>query len=141
MAKTTTSLRLDDDLRANLAAAAANQGVTVSALIQRLLTEGLIKEKHPGIIFNDGSTGRRAAVMGTGADVWEIISIWRYVRGTDAERRAYLENDYGYKKWQINAALSYATEFRDEIEEWIAANERAIGEFERLSEERKRLLA
>ena len=33
--------------------------------------------RAPGIVFADGPAGRRAAVGGTGLDVWEIVATWR----------------------------------------------------------------
>jgi uncharacterized protein (DUF433 family) len=132
---------LDNELREKLAVAAARKSMTFSALVERVLQEGLIAQDHPGIIFNDGPSGRRAAVVGTGADVWEIISTWRYLGGTEAERRAALESDYGLKKWQINAALDYFTAFPKEVEDRIDGNQRAMEEFDRRTAERSRLLA
>ena len=51
-------------------------GATASALAQRLVDEGLRTAEHPGIIFKDGPTGRRAALAG-GPDVWEIVNVLR----------------------------------------------------------------
>ena len=141
MAKTTTSLRLDDELRKKLSELARREGMTITALVERTLREGLAIEEHPGIIFNDGPSGRRAAVVGCGADVWEIISTWRYLEGSEEERTAALIEDYHLTRWQINTALDYAAAHRDEIEARIKANEIAWQEMERLAAERERLLA
>ena len=115
--------------------------MTITALVERTLREGLAIEEHPGIIFNNGPSGRRAAVVGCGPDVWEIISTWRYLEGSEEERIAVLIEDYLLTKWQINTALDYAAAHREEIDEWIAGNERAIEEMERVAAERERLLA
>ena len=137
--KTTTSLRLDDELRGKLAEVAREEGISVSALIERLAYEGLAMHEHPGIVFNPGPSGRRATVK-NGPDVWEVMSTWRYLEGTEEERIAALIKDYDLKRWQIDAALNYTADHPDEISARIAANDRGWQEQKRRERERKRLL-
>ncbi len=85
MTRSTTSLRLDDGLRETLAAQAGAEGITVTALVERLLREGLAIAAHPGIVFKPGPSGRRAALAG-GPDVWEIASALRRISGSETER-------------------------------------------------------
>jgi hypothetical protein len=40
-------------------------------LLKKELVKAVKMENHPGIIFADGATGRRARVSGNGIDVWE----------------------------------------------------------------------
>jgi hypothetical protein len=49
---------------------------TARALLERLVTEGLDTLHHPGIVYRDGPTGRRAA-LAVGPDVWEVITLIR----------------------------------------------------------------
>jgi uncharacterized protein (DUF433 family) len=140
MARTTTSLRLDDELRQKLAQVAGREHVSVSALIERLIREGLAMEEHPGIAFNPGPSGRRAIVVG-GPDVWEIISTWRWLEGTEEERINALIKDYGLTRWQVEAGLNYTAAHPQEIKARIAANDRGWQEQERLERERAHLLA
>jgi hypothetical protein len=51
-------------------------GATPSGLAQRLVDEGLRMAEHPGIIFKDGPSGRRAA-LAVGPDVWEVVKVLR----------------------------------------------------------------
>src|ERR1700682_6187484 len=53
-------------------------GATPSGLAQRLVDEGLRMAEHPGVIFKDGPTGRRAALV-LGPDIWEVIKAVREV--------------------------------------------------------------
>jgi uncharacterized protein (DUF433 family) len=53
---------------------AAQQGVSVSTVVGQLVEEGLLMRRFPGLVFRDGSTGRRAAMAGS-LDVWEIIAL------------------------------------------------------------------
>ena len=60
-------------------------------LAQRYVDEGLRREEHPAVHFVDGPAGRRAALVGTGLDVWEVIAVVRDNDGDGAESAAYLE--------------------------------------------------
>ena len=140
MARSTTSVRLDDHLRERLAAAAAAEGTTVTELIERYVREGLAIAAHPGIVFKPGPSGRRAALAG-GPDVWEIVAALRHVGGREAKRVAALADQFGLHERQVVIALNYAAAHRGEIDERVRANDRALAEAERVATERERLLA
>lgn len=140
VARSTTSIRLDDALRERLGAEAAAEGTTITELIERFVREGIATARHPGIVFKPGPSGRRAALAG-GPDVWEIAAALRHVRGTEAGRVAALAQQFGLHERQVVIALDYAAAHRGEIEERVAANDRALAEAERISAERRRLLA
>jgi Ribbon-helix-helix protein, copG family len=140
MARSTTSVRLDDELRQRLADEAAAEGTTITELIERFVREGLASAAHPGIVFKPGASGRRAALAG-GPDVWEIAAALRRFDGTEAERVAALAEQLGLHERQIVIALNYAAAHRDEVEDRIGANDRALAEAERIASERERLLA
>lgn len=86
-----------------------------TALAERYLREGLLMSEHPGIHFVDGPMGRRAAVVGCGLDVWEIIGVVRDNGGSIAEAAAYLELEPAL----VDTALRYYGSNRDEINTWI----------------------
>lgn len=140
MTRSITSIRLDDELRDRLADAAAAEGATVTELIVRFAREGLASAAHPGIAFKPGPSGRRAALAG-GPDVWEIAAALRHLTGREAERVAALAEQFGLHERQVVIALNYAAAHRDEIEDRIRANDRALAEAERIAAERERLLA
>jgi hypothetical protein len=140
MAKSTTSVRLDDQLRQQLADMAATEGTTVTELIERFLREGLACAAHPGIVFKSGPSGRRAA-LGGGPDVWEIVAGFRHTSGSEAKRLARLADQLGMHQRQVVIALNYAADHPEEIEARIDANERALADAERIAAERQRLLA
>jgi predicted ATPase len=140
MARTTTSLRLDDELRERLAVLAAAEGSSVTSLVERLLREGLAVAEHPGIVFQPGPTGRRAALAG-GPDVWEIAAALRHTSGSEAARVAALAEEFGIHERQVAIAVNYAAANREEIDARVRANDRALKEAERIASERQRLLA
>jgi uncharacterized protein (DUF433 family) len=76
-------------------------------------------DEHPLIRFVDGPAGRRAHLLGTGKDVWEIIATLRDNRGDSAASAVYLDIPLGL----VQAALTYYGAFAEEVDEWIQLNE------------------
>jgi hypothetical protein len=140
MGRSTTSFRLDDQLRQQLAAMATREGTTLTELIERFLREGLAAAAHPGIVFKSGPSGRRAALAG-GPDVWEIAAALRRTSGPEAKRLARLAKEFGLHERQIVIAINYAADHPEEIEARVEANEQALADAERIATERQRLLA
>ncbi|MGH3448555.1 MAG: hypothetical protein ACRDQA_21620 [Nocardioidaceae bacterium] len=140
MGRSTTSIRLDDELRSLLTARAAAEDTTVTELIERFVREGLSSAAHPGIVFKPGPAGRRAALAG-GPDVWEIIAALRHTAGSESERVATLAAEFGVHERQVILALEYAAANRAEIETRVEANDRALKWAETTARERQRLLA
>src|SRR5438552_3451792 len=74
---TPLSIRFDPAILARLRKRARSvPGATPSGLAERLVDEGLRMAEHPGIVFKDGPTGRRAA-LALGPDVWEVAKVVR----------------------------------------------------------------
>lgn len=140
MARSTTSIRLPDDLREHLVSVAEREHTTVTELIEQFVREGLACAEHPGIVFKPGPSGRRAALAG-GPDVWEILSALRHTRGTEARRVAAVAEQFGIHERQVVLALNYAAAHRDEIDERVRANDQALEDAERIATERQHLLA
>lgn len=81
-------------------------------------------DEHPLVRFVDGPAGRRAALVGTGLDVWEVIVVVRDNDGGFSAAAEYLELPLGL----VQAAVAYYGAYRPEIDEWIAANEQETAE-------------
>jgi len=86
-----------------------------TTLAERYLAEGLVMDEVPGIHFVDGAMGRRAALMGSGLDVWEVIEVVKG-SGSAAEAAAYLE----VEPRLVEVAIRYYGANRGEIDDWIA---------------------
>jgi uncharacterized protein (DUF433 family) len=69
--------------------------------------------------FTDGPSGRRAALVGRGLDVWEVIATVRDNKNDLAAAASYLGVPLGL----VEAAVNYYGEYRDEIDEEIALNQ------------------
>ncbi len=71
--------------------------------------------------FVDGPSGRRAALVGSGLDVWEIVASARENDGDLAATASYLEISPG----TIEAAVNYYGAYPEEIDRQIALNQAA----------------
>jgi hypothetical protein len=114
------SIRFDPALLERLRARARGlPGATASGLAQRLVDEGLRQAEHPGIVFKDGSTGRRAA-LALGPDVWEVVNALRQVdeRG-DTALEAVAEL-LCLPPARVRVAVRYYTAHPEEIDAEIA---------------------
>ena len=108
---------------------------TRTGLAERYVEEGLRMDEHPGIGFVDGPVGRRAVVLGTGLDVWEIVATIRQNRGSPEAAAGYLELPTG----PIRTATRYYAAFAHEIDD-ILERQAASAERERAAAERERTL-
>ena len=109
------TFRLPEPTLARLDARAHQIRETRTGLAERYLEEGLRMDEHPGIGFVDGPAGRRAFPLGTGLDVWQIISVVKANRGSARATASYLEVDEGL----VRAAIRYYAAFPDEIDDWL----------------------
>lgn len=91
--------------------------VPKTALADRYVEEGLAMDAYPGIVFRDGPSGRRPAVLG-GPDVWEVIQTFL---AESRDTRATSEN-LNVRPGLVEAALAYYADNQDEIDEWLEAN-------------------
>ena len=140
VASRATSYRMDPRVKARLEAQAAAEGITERALLERLVVEGLDTLQHPGIVYREGPTGRRAA-LAVGPDVWEVISALRYTGGSDAERVAALAEQCDLHPRHIRTAIDFAAAHREDINAQVAANDAAAERARQLAEQRARLMA
>src|SRR2546430_8324722 len=116
---TPLSIRFDPALLARLRRHAAATAGNTSALAQRLVDEGLRMVDHPGIIFKDGPTGRRAA-LAYGPDVWEVV---KFLREVDERGPAALDaaaEVFAVDVNRIATAISYYGDYVGEIDAEIA---------------------
>src|SRR6266566_1628627 len=125
---TPVSIRFDDALLARLRRRVlATTGASTSALAQRLVDEGLRMADHPGVIFKDGPTGRRAA-LAYGPDIWEIV---KFLREVDERGPAALDaaaEVFAVDASRINTAVSYYGDYQEEIDaELDAADDASRG--------------
>jgi hypothetical protein len=135
------SIRFEPGLLERLRAkAAAMPGASVSGLAQRLVDEGLRIGDHPGIMFRDGPSGRRAG-LACGPDVWEIIKVLREVDERGPAAAAATAEIMNLPEVRVRSAIRYYTAYPDEIDREITQADTESRAAEAAWEAEQRLLA
>lgn len=139
-------VRFDEPVGARLASfVAAHPGSSMSAAVNRLVDEGLRINDHPGIVFRDGPTGRRAGLAG-GPDVWEVVRAVRSARAgepasSDTGVLELVAANTGVARRLVRAAVRYWASYPDEVDREIEAAEAAEEAAETAWRRERRLLA
>jgi len=115
-----TPVRFDTDVAERLSSyAGARPGWSMSSAANRLVDEGLRMAEHPGIVFQDGPTGRRAS-LATGPDVWEVVRAVRSARNAEPDLAedpllALVAENAGIPLRLVRTAVHYWAAYPDEI--------------------------
>jgi hypothetical protein len=115
-------VRIGQRTLATLRDRSKQRGEPLARLAERYIEEGLRADDHPGIVFRDGPAGRRPGLVG-GPDVWEVIGALRNLPERGEARVAALAERLGLGESAVRTAIHYYTEYQDEIDGWIAAND------------------
>jgi len=131
------SMRLSPEALERLEALARRRGQSKSRVAETLIEEGIRMENHPGIVFRDGPTGRRAA-LARGPDVWEVVSTLEE-SGKRSEEAIRATAEAGALTIpEVRIAVRYYAEYRDEIDARIRLNreeaKRGYAEWKRAQE-------
>lgn len=135
-----TSFRISDAARRRLTSRAADEGVSATALLDRLIIEGIEQLDYPGIVFRGLAHDRRTALAG-GPDVWEVIGRLRELDGSSEERIATLSEESELHPRLIRIAVDYAAEHAEEIRKRMDHNADMVERSRRSAEQRGALLA
>lgn len=95
---------------------AREAGLAQTALAERYLEEGLRRDEHPLIYFRDAASGRRAALLGTRLDVWQVIETVKEAGNSVEDAATYLELPVE----KVRACLRYYAAYQDEVDDWSA---------------------
>ncbi|HEX6500559.1 MAG TPA: hypothetical protein VF054_16220 [Micromonosporaceae bacterium] len=138
---TPLSIRFDPALLDRLRRHAATEtGANTSALAQRLIDEGLRMAEHPGIVFKDGPSGRRAA-LAYGPDVWEVVKFLREIDERGPAALAAAAEVFTIDVNRVTTAVSYYGDYSDEIDAEIDAADEASLRAERAWRVQQQLIA
>ncbi|MEA3527535.1 hypothetical protein [Nocardia implantans] len=119
-----TALCITESAASRLADRAAREGTSCTALLDRLIQEGVDQLDHPGIVFRGPLHDRRAALT-AGPEVWEVVARLRELDGPVERRIAVLSAKADLHASKIRVALAYARAHDGEILERIARNREA----------------
>lgn len=120
------SLRLSKDTDALVAEEARRTRRSKGAVVEALAEEALRCRMFPGIAFRGADWERRAWLIGTALDVWQVVRAYQDFGSLD---RMVAESDLDER--QVKLALAYYERFPDEIDEHIARDRRSLEELRR----------
>jgi len=120
------SMRISKSMETLVEREARRTGRSKGAVVEALADEALRMRLFPGIAFRGTDWDRRAWVMGTAFDVWQLVEAYRDIGSLErmAEGGAASER-------QIQLALDYHKQFPEEIDAAIAENRRPLEQLER----------
>jgi uncharacterized protein (DUF433 family) len=114
------SLRIPEDILKEIKEIAKDSKKDFTAVTNELLKEAIKTHRCPGIVFTEGTRGKRARVAGTGIEVWEVIATCKSV-DNDLKR---LAKAYDWLTLQqLRSALGYYKLYPEEINMLITENE------------------
>ena len=93
-----------------------------SSVVEALAEEAMRMRRFPGIGFQGDDAGRRAVVVGTGFDVWELIETLQGYGSAEAVVRDFPLVEHRH----VRIAQAYHEAYPDEIDEAIAENNQPI---------------
>lgn len=115
------SIRLDESTERLVEAEARRTRRSKSAVVEAFTEEAARVRRFPGIGFRGDDIGRRAWVIGTGLDVWELCHMLDDFASPEA-----LAKEFHLSPAQIRLAASYRDAHRDEIDRLIEENRRPL---------------
>lgn len=124
MSAKSTSFRLSEKARQRLTERAEREGLSATALLERLIIEGIDTLDHPGIVFRGPPHDRRAG-LAAGPDVWEILARLRELEGSEEQRIALVAEETELHPREIRRAVEYAAAHPEDIQARIERNEAA----------------
>ena len=121
MAGIQKSLRLPPETLREIEQMSRESGKDFSAITKDLLEEAIKMRRCPGVVFVEGTSGRRARVAGAGIEVWEIIAASQSVKKDPARLQ---KSFHWLSPEQLRAALAYYSAYPQEIDRQIEKNQR-----------------
>lgn len=115
------SVRLEAATEKLVLAEARRSRRSKSAVVEAFTEETARTRRFPGIAFRGDDARRRAWVIGTGLDVWEILHM-----STDFGSTESLVADTQLSPAQVRLAAAYGDAYPDEVEAAIAENRQPI---------------
>lgn len=117
------SVRLEEETERLIEAEARRTRRSKSAVVEALAEEAARARRFPGIAFRGDDARRRAWVIGSGLDVWEIAQM---VEDFGSTKKLVAETQL--TSAQVRLALAYREAYPAEVDEAIADNRRPLEE-------------
>jgi uncharacterized protein (DUF433 family) len=114
-----TNVRFPEPVDRGLADYARRVGARKSTVVVGALREWLRMEAHRGIVFVTTVTGERPAALAVGPQVWVVAEAWQQ-HESDDRTPATVADTLGLTVREVETALAYWADYREEIDELIA---------------------
>lgn len=121
------SVRLEEETERLVEAEARRVRRSKSAVVEAFTEEAARARRFPGLAFRGDDARRRAWVIGSGLDVWEIAQMVEEFGSTDK-----LVTATQLTPAQVRLALAYRDAYPAEVDEAIAENRRPLDELRTL---------
>lgn len=118
------SLRLSRETDRLVTAEARRTRRSKGSIVEGLAEEALKARLIPGIAFRGDDYDRRAWLIGTSLDVWQVVEAYQDF-GSSLDRTV-AETDLTER--QLRTALSYYERFPNDVDDFIALNRRPLAE-------------
>jgi hypothetical protein len=118
-------MRLSERMEALVQAEAQRTGRSKGAIVEGLAEEAMRMRLFPGVSFRGADWERRAWVIGTAFDVWQIVDAYRDMGSIES-----MVNGGSVGERHARLALDYYKRFPEEIDAAIAENRRPIEQLE-----------
>ena len=120
------SIRLSTALDAAVTEEARRTKRSKGAVLQDLAEEAMRVRRFPGIAFRGDDWNRRAWVIGTAFDVWELIQGIQALGGADRAG-----NESGLAPAQVAVAEAYYRIYGEEVDALIEGNRHTLADLAR----------
>lgn len=117
------SVRLQEETERVVEAEARRTRRTKSAVVEAFTEETARTRRFPGVAFRGDDARRRAWVIGSGLDVWEIVHMLEDFGSPEA-----LVADTPLTLGHIRLAAAYRERYPSDIDEAIAENRRPLAD-------------
>jgi hypothetical protein len=114
-------MRLSKPMEELVDVEAKRTGRSKGAVVEALADEALRMRLFPGVAFRGTDWDRRAWIIGTALDVWQIVDAYRDIGSLELMVEGGAANAR-----QIQLALDYHERFSEEVDAAIAENRRTI---------------
>jgi uncharacterized protein (DUF433 family) len=121
------SVRLEGATEKVVEAEARRMRRSKSAVVEAFTEETARTRRFPGIAFRGDDARRRAWMIGSGLDVWEILQMLE-----DYGSPEKLVADTHLSLAQVRLAIAYRNAYPEEIDEAVADNRRPLDELKAL---------
>lgn len=121
------NVRLEEETEQLVAAEARRTRRSKSAVVEAFTEESARTRRFPGIAFRGDDTRRRAWVIGTGLDVWEIVQMLEDFGSPET-----FVADTELTRAQVRLAVAYGSAYPAEIQQAIADNRRPVDDLRTL---------